>query len=159
MREPQFVDAFLATCTVEIFSPGEEILQRGSTCSDLYFLVEGSVTRGNSVDRTLGEQYEPGDCGTSIGDNDLLLNSNRTGGMNDIESGDFINEISFFTECTQVDTILTKTVCKTLTMSRSSYKSIAEDHPGSVGKILRNLVETIEASVPKSCFTPAGGQY
>jgi ankyrin repeat protein/CRP-like cAMP-binding protein len=147
---PQFVDAFLNVCTVEIFSPGEEILQRGSICSDLYFLVEGSVTRVNSVDGTVGEQYEPGDMGTSIGDSEHPLNASRRGGRNDTESGDFINEIGFFTESSQVDTIRTKTVCKTLTMSRSSYKSIAEDHPGSVGKILQNLVKKIEASAVNS---------
>ena len=39
----QFVDAFLATCKVELFSPGEELLERGSIASDLYLLVEGTV--------------------------------------------------------------------------------------------------------------------
>ena len=38
---PQFVDAFLNACTVEIFSPGEEILERGSVSSDLFLLVGG----------------------------------------------------------------------------------------------------------------------
>jgi CRP-like cAMP-binding protein len=78
------------------------------------------------------------------------LNTSRRGGRNDTESGDFINEIGFFTESAQADTIRTKTVCKTLTMSRSSYKFIAEDHPGSVGKILQNLVKKIEASAVNS---------
>ena len=32
---PQFVDAFLASCTVEIFSPGEEIVEKGSIQSDV----------------------------------------------------------------------------------------------------------------------------
>jgi hypothetical protein len=38
---PQFVDAFLSACSVEIFSPGEEIVQRGSISSDLFLLVGG----------------------------------------------------------------------------------------------------------------------
>jgi hypothetical protein len=37
----QFVDAFLASCKVEIFSPGEEIVERGSILSDLFLLVGG----------------------------------------------------------------------------------------------------------------------
>jgi hypothetical protein len=76
---PQFGDAFLTDCTVEIFSPAEEILQRGSICSDLYFLVEGSVTRVNSVDCTIGEQYEPGHGGTSIGDSDPSIEYKSAG--------------------------------------------------------------------------------
>jgi hypothetical protein len=37
----QFVDAFLTSCSVEIFSPGEEIVERGSISSDLFLLVGG----------------------------------------------------------------------------------------------------------------------
>jgi hypothetical protein len=37
----QFVDAFLASCKVEIFSPGEEVVERGSILSDLFLLVGG----------------------------------------------------------------------------------------------------------------------
>ena len=39
----QFIDSFLSLCTVEIFSPGEELLQQGSISSDLYLLLEGYV--------------------------------------------------------------------------------------------------------------------
>ena len=37
----QFVDAFLASCKVEIFSVGETIVERGSILSDLFLLVGG----------------------------------------------------------------------------------------------------------------------
>ena len=37
------------------------------------------------------------------------------------------------------------TVTKTLTISRSQYKMLESDHPGSVGKILQNLLEKVEA--------------
>lgn len=46
----QFVDAFLSRCKVEIFSPGEEILTRGSATSDLYLLLEGKVETSISTD-------------------------------------------------------------------------------------------------------------
>lgn len=39
----QFVDTFLSLCSVETFSPGEELLVRGSISSDLYLLLEGNV--------------------------------------------------------------------------------------------------------------------
>ena len=52
-----------------------------------------------------------------------------------VEAGDFVGEIGFFTESPQVDTVTCVTVCKTLTLSKSAYKLIAQDHPGSVGKV------------------------
>jgi hypothetical protein len=39
----EFVDSFLSHCTVEIFSPGEELLKLGFVSSDLYLLLDGTV--------------------------------------------------------------------------------------------------------------------
>jgi ankyrin repeat protein len=61
-----------------------------------------------------------------------------------LEAGDFIGEIGFFTESPQVDSVACLTVCKTLTISQSAYKLLAQDHPGSVGKILQNLLAKVE---------------
>jgi ankyrin repeat protein len=120
----QFIDDFLTTCHVEIFSPGEEILQRGNTSSDLYLLVGGIVALGYATTTESDEE-------DSAVEHQLL------------EAGDFINEISFFTESPIVDTIRTVSVCKTLTMPRSLYKMLQEDHPGSSGKILANLLAKV----------------
>jgi hypothetical protein len=49
--------------------------------------------------------------------------------------------LGFFTESAESDTIRTRTACKVLVMSRSHYKDIAADHPGSAGIILRNLLD------------------
>lgn len=104
----QFVDEFLTTCTVEIFCPGEDILERNSISSHLYLLVEGRVgAEGRGEDRS---------------------------------GGGFINQFGFFTESPEIERVRTKTICKTLTMSRSAYKMISQDHPGSAGKILQNLL-------------------
>jgi hypothetical protein len=104
----QFVDEFLTTCTVEIFCPGEDILERNSIASHLYLLIEGSV---------------------------------ETSSKGSVHSGgEFINQFGFFTESPEIESVRTKTICKTLTMSRSAYKMIALDHPGSTGKILQNLL-------------------
>mmetsp|Transcript_9128 Transcript_9128/g.17196 ORF Transcript_9128/g.17196 Transcript_9128/m.17196 type:complete len:487 (+) Transcript_9128:474-1934(+) len=73
---PQFVDAFLASCKVEIFSPGEEIVERGSIQSDLYLLVGGVAEVTNyeayfdlehglhiyDEDDSMKIRYEAGDC-------------------------------------------------------------------------------------------------
>jgi CRP-like cAMP-binding protein len=128
---PQFVDAFLTSCTVEIFSPGEEIVERGSILSDLFLLVGG-----------IAEITPISEIGliTSGKDSVHALHNHRY----KLEEGDFIGEIGFFTESPQVDSVVSLTVCKTLTMSRSTYKLLAQDHPGSVGKILQNLLEKVE---------------
>lgn len=55
-----------------------------------------------------------------------------------------VGEIGFFTESPQVESVTCLTVCKTLTISRSEYKTLENDHPGSVGKILQNLLEKVE---------------
>lgn len=123
----QFIDAFLSGCTVEIFCPGEELLHRGSACSDLYLLVEGVVSLIKPAGRLFGYDGHEGSEG-------VLVNA-----------GAFINEIGFFTESPQIDTVRTKTVCKTLTLSRSSYKVIAENHPGSASMILQNLLAKVDA--------------
>lgn len=121
----QFVDAFLISCKVEIFSAGEEIVERGSVLSDLFLLVGGiaEITTGNfgaqSTDESIGKHRH-------------------------LEAGDFIGEIGFFTESPQVDSVTSLTVCKTLTITRTAYKLLAQDHPGSAGKILQNLLTKVK---------------
>ena len=58
---PQFVDAFLASCSVEIFSPGEEIVERGSILSDLFLLVGGvaEVPPSRDDSQELGNIEDP----------------------------------------------------------------------------------------------------
>lgn len=153
----RFVDAFLTTCSVEIFTPGEEILQRGNISSDLYLLVEGVaklVSFGENAN-TNSSLATPADksenegipvCGMDSAADSQELNA-LGGGRSPskrLHAGEFINEIGFFTESPQIDTVRTVTVCKTLTMSRSAYKCISDDHPGSVGKILQNLLTKVE---------------
>jgi CRP-like cAMP-binding protein len=130
----QFVDEFLSTCNLEILSPGEELLQRGSVSSDLYLLVDGFVEL-RPVDDTK-ELGTSNHGGTSLSDTD----HGGGAGIKHLWAGHFINESGFFTESPLTDTLRTKTVCKTLTMSRSAYKMICEDHPGSAGLILKNLL-------------------
>jgi len=125
----QFVDAFLTTCKVEIFSAGEEILQRGSISSDLYLIVAGCAELMPAVDDRRGV--------------------NRTSVVT-VTDGEFVNAISFFTESPQLETVRTKTVCKTLTLPRAAYKAMAEDHPGSAGKLLQNLLDIVEEMARKT---------
>ena len=112
---PQFVDAFLTSCTVELFSPGELMIERGTISSDLCLIV-GGVAQATS-DRRVRRQYM---------------------------TGDFVGEIGFFTESPAVDSVTCLSVCKSLTMSQAAYKLIVQDHPGSAGKILRNLLHKVE---------------
>jgi CRP-like cAMP-binding protein len=130
----QVVDAFLASCSVEIFSPGEEIVERGAILSDLFLLV-GGIAEISTPE--FGRKTTP-----TLDEADV--NADEHLRRRKLEVGDFIGEIGFFTESPQVDSVACLTVCKTLTISQSAYKLLAQDHPGSVGKILQNLLAKVE---------------
>jgi len=140
---PQFVDAFLASCSVEIFSPGETVVERGSILSDLFLLV-GGIAEITTTATT---------CNTARAISKTTMGTSSRNLT--LEAGDFIGDIGFFTESPQVDSVTCLTVCKTLTLTRSSYKLLAQDHPGSVGKILHNLLAKVrhmalELPLPKN---------
>lgn len=48
--------------------------------------------------------------------------------------------VGFFTESPESDNIRTLSACKVLVLSRSHYKNIAADFPGSAGAVLQNLL-------------------
>jgi CRP-like cAMP-binding protein len=134
----EFVDAFLASCSVEMFSPGEEMVERGSIASDLFLLVGG-----------VAEIMAPGELRADVtteDDGKVLMYGvdDEPRSSNQVQLGEFIGEIGFFTESPQVDTVVCVTVCKTLTMSRETYRELCVDHPGSVGRILQNLLARVE---------------
>ena len=141
----QFVNAFLTACRVEIFSPGDEILQRGFISSDLYLLIEGVVKllpTGEDVDGSVDPTNKVVGHYGSVTHSEFRPEGSEPSRR--LGAGEFINDIGFFTETPQIDTVRTVTICKTLTMSRSAYTLIAHDHPGSVGKILQNLLSKVK---------------
>ena len=151
----QFVDAFLSLCKVEIFSPGDELLQRGSISSDLYLLLDGNLEVAKANQDKYVRDAEDRDFETSVAptsmadDSELHSSGSMLGRRRTIRRGEFINEIGFFTESPQENSIRVKTVSKVLTMSRSDYRDIAVDHPGSAGRVLANLLAKVE-ELPQS---------
>lgn len=109
----QFVDEFLATCVVELHAPGEDILVKNSISSYLYLLVEGTVI--------------------------FMMGKSSTDDVRRKNSG-FLNHFGFFTESPELESVKSETICRSLSISRSAYKLIAQDHPGSAGRILKNLL-------------------
>ena len=141
----QFVDQFLSACSVEVFSPGEELLQRGMTSPDLYLLVSGNVDVLSATDTTVDQKDDVDSKffgGTSIGESEYMSSGYLV--TKRLESGEFINEISFFTESHQTNTIKTVNVVQVLTISREAYKSICADHPCSAGIVLQNLLNKVQ---------------
>lgn len=145
--QPQFIDAFLASCTVEIFSPGEEIVEKVSISSDLYLLVGGIaeiITTNDTSHNDLSLRIEYGV------DTDLQPHVIR------LEAGMFIGTIGFFTESPQPFCVKSITAVKTLTLSRQSYQILAQDYPGSTGQILQNLMQELESvsvsSYQSTCY-------
>jgi len=152
----QFSESFLSLCKVEIFSPGEEIFQRGSISSDLYLLLDGTVhlSMSNHDDKVVKDVSFDGDLETSVAPTSVADSTEHfwsRGSTKDrkVNSKEFLNEVGFFTESPQMVTVRTKTVCKVLTMSRSNYRNLAADHPGSAGVVLNNLLSKAE-DLPQS---------
>ncbi|KAK1745940.1 ion transport protein [Skeletonema marinoi] len=143
----QFVDAFLSLCRVEVFSPGDELLQRGAVSSELYLLLDGSleVASSDNLDNSLRAR----DGGLYVASVWSLADSTEMGSASGkrriiIPKGEFVNELGFFTESPQMDSIRTRGVCKILTLTRSDYKSLSADHPGSAGRVLTNLLAKVQ---------------
>jgi CRP-like cAMP-binding protein len=165
---PQFVDAFLASCKVEIFAPREEIVERGSILSDLYLLVGGvaEVTNYESHtdlehgfheyaddDDSIKIRFEAGDCKYLYSFVKQVFILPCASNSSFIFSHSVIGEIGFFTESPQQESVTCLTVCKTLTISQSNYKMLENDHPGSIGKILKNLLAKVE-EIPTELISP-----
>ena len=97
--QQQFVDSFLSLCSIEIFSPGEELLQRGSISADLYLLIDGTVEASKSTEDEMLIMDES-DMNTtsqmpSLTDenSDTESSSSRVTGRSIRKSGDFLNEL------------------------------------------------------------------
>ncbi|KAG7347954.1 ankyrin repeat domain protein [Nitzschia inconspicua] len=136
-----FVDSFLTSCSVELFGPGEDLIQRGTIPSDLYLLVDGSVkiTSSTSVQTESVDKHGNSVVGGSVADSEYHVHGGPAI-WRETNAGDFLNDIAFFTETPSSETIRTTSVCKTLTMPKSVYKAIVSDHMGSVQVVLQNLL-------------------
>lgn len=136
-----FVDSFLTSCSVELFGSGEELIQKGSIPSDLYLLVEGTVkvTSSSSAQTQYIDKRGHSVTAGSTADSDYHGPAGPVA-WTEMNPGDFINDIAFFTESPSNDTICTTSICKTLTMPKTVYKAIASEHMGSIHIILENLL-------------------
>ena len=99
---------------------GEDILTKNSISSYLYLLVEGTVI--------------------------FIMGKSPSDGVRRKKSG-FLNHFGFFTESPELESVKSETICRSLAISRSAYKLIAHDHPGSAGKILKNLLRLSEEDI------------
>jgi ankyrin repeat protein len=152
----QYVDAFLAACKVEIFSPGEELIAKGTVAADLY-LVVGGVVGLSTRDKVVSGNQEDWESERT----DSVHGGNSSGWTtNTISSGEFINAVGFFTESPQMEHVRTISVCKILTLSRSSYRTLCQDFPESTSTVLQNLLKKVESmQVEKpDAFKPADGR-
>jgi CRP-like cAMP-binding protein len=136
-----FVDAFLTSCSVELFGPGEELIQRGNIPNDLYLLLEGTikVTSSSAILNETIDRHGNSIVGGSVIESDF----HAPGGpvvWKELNAGDFVNDTSFFTESPSVETVRTTSICKMLTMPKAVYKTIVSEHMGSVHVVLQNLL-------------------
>ena len=82
-----FVDSFLSLCSVETFSPGVDLLHRGTISPDLYLLVDGVVGIPESVNNGfIGDENNTDETVSSH-------SSDTVGGMRLQQTSGFINEL------------------------------------------------------------------
>jgi CRP-like cAMP-binding protein len=129
-------------------------------------IIEGKVklVSTNGDDQSIHSTEPTGFYDESVTDSEFVRESG--GRSKRLGAGEFINDIEFITESPQMETVRTVTVCKMLTMSKSTYKVLAEDHPSSVGKILKNLLSRVEEDEESEVYLPtrinvlnAGSEY
>ncbi|CAJ1932854.1 unnamed protein product [Cylindrotheca closterium] len=133
-----FITDFLSACRIVIFSSQEELLTRGATSSDLFFLVEGAVELSAPKNLRSRPSFKRA---FSYGDTNHIPTDQKS---RVLDRRDFINELSFFTESPQIDTVRTLTVCKMLMITKPEFMFIADDHPNSFGKLLKNLCRKVK---------------
>ena len=143
-------------------------MTKGFLAADLYLLVGGVVrctTREKLVkESTTGSsavedwESEKTDSVHGGGANDSIRGGNTYPSSSSSSftktAGDFINEIGFFTDSPQMETVRTKTVCKTLTLSRTAYRMLCEDYPESIGTLLQNLLAKVRRMAQEEAAPP-----
>ena len=82
-----FVDSFLSLCSVEIFSPGEDLLHRGSIAAVLYLLIDGAVGITESDNSEfIGDENETDETAS-------IHSIDTVGGRTLQQTSGFINEL------------------------------------------------------------------
>ena len=137
----QFVDTILLSSHIEIFSPGEEILAKGTIAADLFLLI-GGVVQLSTRDKYIKENSNGQDDWVSNLSESISGSVYSSGRL--VQSGEFINPISFFTESPQMSTVRTVTVCKILILPRAAYKQMTEDYPEAAQQIVLNLSHKVK---------------
>ena len=91
----QYIDSFLSLSSVEIFSPGEELLQQGSISSDLYLLLEGNVEALQEDNcRDKDDDFGLGPLSSFSSERlDTTISDSSTSGRSDRNTGEFLNDL------------------------------------------------------------------
>mmetsp|Transcript_5649 Transcript_5649/g.35073 ORF Transcript_5649/g.35073 Transcript_5649/m.35073 type:complete len:796 (+) Transcript_5649:230-2617(+) len=127
-----FVDEVLTNCRVELFMPGVDILEQGSSVSSLFVLVEGSAIVIADRQAYLNTLLEDKDVLSSNNENPLCV------------PGDVLGAIHFFTGGQLAHNVQTLTECKVLVLDAASYRRIGSLYPKKARVVLRNLLQKIE---------------
>eukprot|EP00963_Diacronema_lutheri_P009147 scaffold818_cov388-Pavlova_lutheri.AAC.23 len=128
-----FLDEVLTNCRVELFLPGVDILEQGSSVSSLFILVEGTAGTITNQQAYLNSLLQCKDASS-------LIDPENTRFV----PGDVIGDIHFFTGGQLAYNVQTLTECKVLVVDAASYKNIALLFPRKARVVLKNLLEKIE---------------
>ena len=112
------IDALLSIAEECEFSAGDTIIEDNSPSDKLLFILDGTLS---SFIEKNGKRIELGE----------------------INSGDVAGEISMFGACPTTASVVAKTNCKLLSISKSDLNQLKTTAPSFVGQLLKSISHTI----------------
>jgi CRP/FNR family transcriptional regulator len=112
------IDALISTAEECRFSGGETVIQDNSPLDKLFFILDGYLS--SYIERN-GEKLELGE----------------------IAPGDFAGEVSLFGNCPTTATVVAKTDCQLLTLSKTGLEQLQTSNPQLVSRLLRIISGTL----------------
>ena len=119
------VDALISIAEECVFSVGDTVIQDNSPSDKLFFILDGNLS---SFIEKKGEKIELGE----------------------ISPGDIAGEVSMFGNCPTTSTVIAKTDCTLLTLSKADLNQLQITAPEFVSQLLRTTSSTLASRLLRS---------
>lgn len=135
--EQGFLEEFLSRCSVDLFMPGVDLVQKGFVPTHLLILLNG--TASTDMDASVSD---------SISVSDLRLEQETDlQSSKEIHAGQIITEVGFLTRTPQSFQVCARTLCKVLTIPRDSFDELINFHPDAMKVLLENVLRGLKQNI------------
>lgn len=119
------VGALLSAMEEYAYSEGDTVIQDNMSSDKLFFILEGDLS--SHIEKN-GERIKLGE----------------------IKPGDIIGEVSLFGNCPTTSTVMAKTDCTLITLSKADLNQLQTTAPEFVSQLLRTITSTLASRLLKS---------